>query len=243
MLGLDWHYGRSEVSETELDGFLNKTQLDGFSVTMPLKETAFALSESVCETAARAGAVNTLVRTPSGWAGHNTDVFGLTQALRGAKSANALILGSGATARNAVLAVAKRFPAAVIGLKARNASKAEQLARWAQTLDINVRVILEHAELDSFDLVISTLPPKSDTAAWFRGTPTSTLLDVAYSPWPSELAQKWLASGGNVISGLEMLIWQAIGQLRIFRNGSVADSFDNEEELADAMRAAAKLES
>jgi hypothetical protein len=40
-----------------------------------------------------------------------------------------------------------------------------------------------------------------------------------------------------------MLIWQAIGQLRIFRNGSVAESFENEEKLAEAMRSAANSES
>jgi shikimate dehydrogenase len=51
-----------------------------------------------------------------------------------------------------------------------------------------------------------------------------------------------MTTGGNVISGLEMLIWQAIGQLRIFTNGNVAESFKNEEELADAMRTAALSE-
>jgi shikimate dehydrogenase len=242
VLELDWAYEKLEVKETELETFLSRTALDGLSVTMPLKERAFAIANVKDQAAIQSGSVNTLVRTPIGWAGHNTDVFGLIQALRDVTFSKVLVLGSGATARNAVLAVSSRSSAISIALKARSEAKAEQLASWAQGHQIEVRVLSKPADLEEFDLVIATLPPKSDTIGWFTGSPSGALLDVAYAPWPSELAKKWMASGGNVISGLEMLIWQAIGQLRIFTNGNVAESFKNEEELADAMRTAALSE-
>ena len=242
ILGLNWKYERVEVNASELKEFLSDTNLDGLSVTMPLKEAALAQSELVCDTASITGTVNTLVRTPTGWAGYNTDVFGLTQALRDVTFSNVLVLGSGATARNAVLAVSSTPSAVSTSLKARSEAKAEQLASWARGHQIELRVLSEPAKLEEFDLVIATLPPQSDTIGWFTGSPSGALLDVTYAPWPSELAKKWMASGGNVISGLEMLIWQAIGQLRIFTNGNVAESFKNEEELADAMRTAALSE-
>ena len=42
------------------------------------------------------------------------------------------------------------------------------------------------------------------------------LLDVAYNPWPSVLASAWEASGGAVVSGLEMLLYQAVEQVLLF---------------------------
>jgi shikimate dehydrogenase len=42
------------------------------------------------------------------------------------------------------------------------------------------------------------------------------LLDVAYDPWPSALAAAWERAGGVVVHGLEMLLYQAIEQVRLF---------------------------
>lgn len=240
VLGLDWKYGRREVQIDELATFLTENQFNGLSVTMPLKERAFELAERRSEEAVKSGTANTLLRTETGWLGFNTDVFGLEQALLGVTRRNTLILGSGATARNAVLALSSLDGS--ISVKARNLTKADTLTHWAKDAGISVRAIVDVADLSEFDLVISTLPPMSDTQGWFTCTPSGTLLDVAYNPWPSELAKNWLNSGGNVISGIEMLIWQAIAQIRVFRNGSVAEVLENEEEIAKAMRAAALAE-
>ena len=42
------------------------------------------------------------------------------------------------------------------------------------------------------------------------------LLDVAYDPWPSRIAAVWQEAGGTVVPGLEMLIYQAVEQVRHF---------------------------
>jgi shikimate dehydrogenase len=42
------------------------------------------------------------------------------------------------------------------------------------------------------------------------------LLDVAYDPWPSRIAGVWLEAGGTVVPGLEMLLYQAVEQVRLF---------------------------
>jgi len=242
LLALSWSYGRQEVQVIELEAFLRETALDGLSVTMPLKEEAYRLAVTSSDEAQRAGAVNTLLRSDSGWIGFNTDVFGLQMALANNAASSALILGSGATARNAVLAISGLNPGVRLFIKARSEQKAKSLIAWAESLGIAVGHVDQVARLGEFELVVSTLPPLSSAEDWFSGDPSGTLLDVAYSPWPSELATKWLSAGGNVISGLEMLIWQAIAQLRIFSSGSVAESFANEVELASAMRQAALSE-
>ena len=62
------------------------------------------------------------------------------------------------------------------------------------------------------------MPPAScQTAAILpaHGSP-GVLLDVAYDPWPSRIAAVWQAAAGTVVPGLEMLIYQAVEQVRHF---------------------------
>ena len=47
----------------------------------------------------------------------------------------------------------------------------------------------------------------------------AVLLDVVYDPWPSALATSWARAGGTVVSGLGMLLHQALAQVRIFVTG------------------------
>jgi shikimate dehydrogenase len=68
--------------------------------------------------------------------------------------------------------------------------------------------------------------------------PKGALLDVAYNPWPSSLATLWTSKGQIVVSGLEMLIWQAVAQIRIFFHGSPTKELPNEIAVVEAMRLA-----
>jgi shikimate dehydrogenase len=89
-------------------------------------------------------------------------------------------------------------------------------------LSIDVRPLTEAAvPTASADVVISTLPPRAadplaaEIAALGTGTP-GVLLDVAYDPWPSRIASAWQSGGGAVVPGLEMLLYQAVEQVRLF---------------------------
>jgi shikimate dehydrogenase len=44
---------------------------------------------------------------------------------------------------------------------------------------------------------------------------STILFDVIYKPWPTELAKRWSDCGGQVINGLELLLYQGIDQLEI----------------------------
>jgi len=89
------------------------------------------------------------------------------------------------------------------------------------------------------DAVISTIPGGTHHGYSFdHGTMShSVLFDVAYDPWPSTLATEWLAAGGSVISGLEMLLHQALAQVRIFVSGDPASTLPSEAAVLAAMRA------
>lgn len=85
--------------------------LDGANVTMPHKESAFALVDRVSEIALRAGAVNTVIHRDGMAAGDNTDVSGLLRVsddLGLGETDAVLVLGSGGAAAAALVAFADR---------------------------------------------------------------------------------------------------------------------------------------
>ena len=86
-------YTALEVTEHDLARFVAGLgpEWAGLSLTMPLKEAAFAVAEEVSTLAREVGAVNTLVRTPGGgWSADNTDVHGMTRALQEAGEVDAV---------------------------------------------------------------------------------------------------------------------------------------------------------
>ncbi|GAA6526648.1 shikimate dehydrogenase [Intrasporangium sp. DVR] len=222
-LGLrTWSYERRDVDE---HGFARAfAELDeswrGLSLTMPLKEVGLAAADLVAGTAADTGAANTLVRGSEGWTAHNTDVHGIAVALREAgcgATTHALVVGSGATARSAVAALATsgtRRITFMVRDRARSAT-VEQARRAGFEVD---EVPMGHWRLA--DVVISTVPPAA--IAGLDGFPrplpgdrTRTLLDVVYGEGSTPLEGAAAAAGWTVQHGTVMLLHQATEQVRL----------------------------
>lgn len=232
-LGLsEWRYTWAEVAEDELAPFL--AGLDdswrGLSLTMPLKEVAFDVAASVSELARRAGAINTLVRrADGGWDAENTDVHGIVAALRHVPdTGRAVVIGAGATARSAVLAL-QELGTTHVTVAARRREPAETLAAFAGTQGLTASVVpLEEWTADAAPLVLSTVPAGASAAladlvrdaypGRFAGV---VLFDVVYADWPSPLAAAVAHAGGGIVSGLEMLIHQAVRQFELFTGRAV----------------------
>lgn len=219
----DWDYTAHEVDEAGVAAFV--AGLDeswrGLSLTMPLKVAAFGIAESVTETARVARAINTLVRTPSGWAGENTDVGGITAALAAAGAArveSATIIGSGATARSALLAL-RALGATSITVAARSPERAEALAGVGE---VELRIVpLADWAATGDPAIVSTLPGGAANAAAAERVPGGDLagavvLDVVYAGWPTPLARAAAGRGATIVSGLEMLVHQAARQFELF---------------------------
>ena len=98
--------------------------------------------------------------------------------------------------------------------------------------------------VDIPDLVVSTLPGGTTADVLFTDSTRrrAVLLDVAYEPWPSALAQAWSDVNGTVVSGLSMLAHQALLQVRIFVLGDPLRPLDNEETVLEAMLEAVGLD-
>lgn len=242
VLGLDWEYGRRRV---DAGGFAEELQgLDsswrGLSLTMPLKDGAFRAAATRDRHAELTGAVNTLLLGTAP-AGFNTDVGGIIDAFgdHGVHTAErARILGAGATASSALVAVAE-MGATQVDVRARRPESADALRMLGRRLDIDVTVSTFDVPAVPTDLTIATLPggavldaPVAEGFAAGGGV----LLDVAYSPWPSALASVW--HSGDVLSGLGMLLHQAVRQVRVFVHGTPLHELDAEDAVLTAMRAA-----
>ncbi|MFJ1973503.1 shikimate dehydrogenase [Streptomyces sp. NPDC087903] len=221
-LGLaDWSYDRFDVDETALPEFLANLGPDwaGLSLTMPLKRAVIPLLDEISETAASVEAVNTVVFTRDGRrAGDNTDIPGMVAALRerGIEEVDsAAILGAGATASSALAALARICTGEVV-VYVRSDARAAEMRQWGERLDIEVRTEdwADAAEALHRPLVIATTPAGATDA--LSGTVPerpATLFDVLYDPWPTELAARWSAYGGAVVSGLDLLVHQAVLQV------------------------------
>jgi shikimate dehydrogenase len=106
----------------------------GANVTVPFKEQAFALADSLTPRARRAGAVNTLKKLDDGsLLGDNTDGAGLVRDLTvnagvTLKGQRILLLGAGGAVRGVLEPLLAEQPAALV-IANRTVDKAEQLAR------------------------------------------------------------------------------------------------------------------
>jgi shikimate dehydrogenase len=244
-LGLDWSYDSADVTGESLADYIGTRDSSwrGLSLTMPLKRDVLPLLDSRDDLVDVVGAANTLLWTDDGSVrGFNTDVYGVEQSFRDVGvGALALVhvLGAGATAASVIAGVA-RLGATDVQVLARTPAKAESLVALGRALGVAVTVVPWGEPLTGHpDAVISTVPGGQSLPEFsleVRGS--ATLFDVAYDPWPSEIARSWTDAGGVVISGQDLLVNQAVGQIRIFVAGDPAVELENERAMIDAMRAA-----
>jgi len=234
-LGLtDWEYTRHQVDAHGLEEFLEGLGQTwcGLSLTMPLKEQALLMATSASPLALQTGSVNTLVRGDGGWFGENTDVHGIRQSLADGGFApdvtagEAVVVGSGATARSALAALASfgvRRVTFVVRAQARESTLAQARDHGFET-DV-VRMQAGRCACARADVLVSTVPsgaadalaesvvaePVEERASGRR----PVWLDVVYAGWPTKLAQAGAARGAVVVPGIEMLIHQAAEQVRL----------------------------
>ncbi|MER6324188.1 shikimate dehydrogenase [Streptomyces coelicoflavus] len=221
-LGLrDWTYDRFDVDEAALPGFFEELgpEWAGLSLTMPLKRAVIPLLDGISETAASVDAVNTVVFGEDGRkTGDNTDIPGIVAALREhgvEKVESAAILGAGATASSALAALA-RICSGEVAVYVRSEARAAEMRGWAERLDVEVRIAnwSDAEEALHAPLVVATTPAgATDALAAAVPERPATLFDVLYDPWPTALAARWSAHGGAVVSGLDLLLHQAVLQV------------------------------
>ncbi|MBU4466300.1 MAG: shikimate dehydrogenase [Actinobacteria bacterium] len=245
VLGLDWTYGRRRVGEAGFFGELSSLDAGfrGLSLTMPLKTVAFEAAVRRDRAAELSGAVNTFVLTAEGPQGFNTDVGGLIRALREHEIddvATARIVGAGATATSALIALGE-LGARRVEVIARRPDRVQRLAEIGEVLGVTVVVdSFDRAPFAPVPVTVATLPgdaPLDDGAADALAASGGLLLDAVYGHWPTALASAWQRVDATAVSGLSMLLHQAVLQVRLFTGADADRALENESAVVDAMRA------
>jgi shikimate dehydrogenase len=206
------------VQTLHLQGF------QGMNVTVPFKFEAFHLCETVSERAQMAGAVNTLIRTATGWRGDNTDGAGLVADLRRLfgtlTGKQVLLLGAGGAASGVVKPL---LDAEVdhLTIANRNADKAVALSTQAQHIRVN-GCGYDVVPNQPYDIIINAtaaslngdLPPLK--TGWF--SEHTLAYDMMYAKNPTVFMQAATTFGaGQVCDGLGMLIEQAAEAFFLWR--------------------------
>jgi 3-dehydroquinate dehydratase/shikimate dehydrogenase len=202
-----------------LDGFLMALpalELSGFSVTRPYKVDILPHMQEVEEAAALCGSVNTVVAQPDGTLrGSTTDGIGVVASLKkriDVKGRAVILLGAGGAARSAALSLAKK--GATVTMLARDA---DQAAASAQAVGCR-HGSLADASRHAWDVLINATPVGSGDLRDETPVPATlhrrgtVVLDMVYDPLETRFLREAHAAGCTVVSGLEMLLYQAVAQ-------------------------------
>ncbi len=220
-------YHRLHVAAAELPEALALLHAKGFAganLTVPHKIQALTIAESLSPASRRAGSVNTLVRTPTGWAGHTTDGQGFLEALRertgrAAQGRPVVLLGAGGAAR-AVAAACLEDGCATLSLHNRDVAKAAALA--AELADRRVRAAGLAELAAAADAVIvncTTLGLKAADASPFPAGLLAAgqfVFDTTYGAEPSRLLRDARERGVAACDGRAMLRWQGALAFRLW---------------------------
>jgi shikimate dehydrogenase len=219
-LGLPHQFSTIECNEESFRHVLDSCDEAwmGLSLTMPLKESAFLVADTITPVALLARSANTLLFTDKIHA-DNTDVYGVVQAVRehtDTRSTRAIIIGSGATARSAIVACSE-LGITSIDLIARNPKALRECGEIAQKLDIAATATdPREAIFTETTLTINATPAGvADGLVSVLKRPAGAILDVVYHPWPSAITKHWLDAGLVAVPGHSMLLHQAVKQFQL----------------------------
>ncbi len=206
----------------ELEVFFNAFRdiFSGLSVTMPHKEAVMPLLDRVEDTAAKIGAVNTVVRQGGEWVGHNTDISGALRALEkhiDLKDKNVLIIGSGGTAKAIGFGVKASGARLTVTYKS-NKQRGQQLAGMLDcqcvpvddARDLPVDVLINCSPVGMHPNVEETPFPTRNLK------PGTVVFDSVYNPPETRLIREARAAGCIAISGVELFINQAVDQFELW---------------------------
>ena len=209
---------------SELDGCWDALNLDGLSVTIPFKADALKRADEVSEEAARAGAVNTLVRgkEQSGdglLRGMNTDFDGVLGPLRrhlgDLEGIEVAVVGNGGAARGAVQALLDAGARPTIYCRNPERGGAVAGALGIEALPLrDIKPGAQRVVINSTPLGLQEGDPSPVPAEVFTGE--TIAFDMVYEPPMTSFLAQATSQGARAIRGDEMLIAQGLVQFELF---------------------------
>lgn len=196
----DYEYRLYEKEPDEVEAFLRggfaAGDFDFLNVTIPYKQTVFALCDELSPMAKKLGNVNFVTRTKDGkLRGDNTDAFGVERLLdsvgAGVRGQNCAILGAGGAAMT-VKAVLEERGAKRVSFVRRGEVPAQDDQLIVNATPVGMWPNVDETRIDILQYVAC-----------------ETVLDLVYNPSPTRLVREALACGKTAADGMVMLIAQA----------------------------------
>lgn len=198
----------------------------GLNVTVPYKSDVIPYLTDIDPLAENIGAVNTLVRTETGYKGYNTDMPGLYRAMCEdgvkVKGEKVLILGAGGVARTVAMLLLDKGAREAILLN-RTVQKAQEVADEVNR--IAGRKFAKAMPMDAYD----TLPAgkgylaiQATSVGMYPGCDAAVIEDPAFyekvhtgydlifNPPKTRFMELVEAQGGKAYNGAKMLLYQGI---------------------------------
>ena len=198
----------------------------GLNVTVPYKSDVIPYLTDIDSLAENIGAVNTLVRTETGYKGYNTDMPGLYRAMCEdgvkVKGEKVLILGAGGVARAVAMLLLDKGAREAILLN-RTVQKAQEVADEVNR--IAGRKFAKAMPMDAYD----TLPAgkgylaiQATSVGMYPGCDAAVIEDPAFyekvytgydlifNPPKTRFMELVEAQGGKAYNGAKMLLYQGI---------------------------------
>lgn len=195
----------------------------GLSVTIPHKEAVMKYLDEIDDMAKRIGAVNTIINREGKLLGSNTDWLGAVRALEeviALKGKKVLIIGAGGSAR--AICIGIRDKGANVHIANRTISKAKSLAYLCGASFSGIDELNNIS--NDFDILINTTPvgmsPNEDKIIIDPKVLSNfkVVMDIVYSPVETLLLKEAKKRGCKTVSGLKMLLYQAIAQFELWIN-------------------------
>lgn len=213
-LGINGRYFRFKCEEDELGKIIKIIKIlgmRGVNVTIPHKQTIMAYLDELDETSKAAGAVNCIINDGNDLKGVNTDIAGFRESFKAAGASvcgkNSLIIGAGGAARACAAFLSEGH--AEIKIINRTKEKAERLAK-----EFNGTAV-DSIDTD-FDIIVNCTPMGMegfDEGTFFQNCifhKEQTVMDAVPVPEITKFLERAEKCGADVISGREMLIYQAL---------------------------------
>lgn len=243
VLGKNDDYEAIHVPGEALPNFLissRENQRPGFNITIPHKETVIPLLDEVDSSALNIGAVNTVVNKNGIMKGYNTDVSGCISALKLAglntSGGKVLVLGAGGAARAGIEASARLGFAGCVIFDIVT-EKSDTLVKHFSALHSFDIKSTENplSELGEYDLIINASPvgmwPHADVSplsSLADLNPETIVFDMVYTPLETRLMKESAKIGAKAVSGLSMLVAQALEADALFFDTDLPDElFDH----------------
>ncbi len=211
----DYTYDLHPLSRKDFDRFMQERNFKAINVTIPYKQDVIPYLDKIDEHARDIGAVNTIVNNNGILEGYNTDYSGFLYMLKKnhipIKGQKCLVLGNGGAAK-AIIAVLRDLKASQVLIVSRRPS--------ADTVTYE-ECIRKHTDAD---VIVNTTPvgmyPDNDSSPLDLTpfTKCHSVADIIFNPLETKLTAQAKFLGKTGITGLEMLVAQALYAAEFFLN-------------------------